>query len=482
MTFPRLIIVALLSCTLCQAAEISAWKIPLNKLLPQELKTEGITRCEKPPEASVFFNKGDELWDLSTVIGQTRLATDPAPEWAIWNATSKRIVTKSDLNGFMQLYYHYDSLQLPTQIRLSIKVVPVSEANGNPQADEKSLLETSVLCRSGEIIKVAWGDASTKADFEIATTTESATRISIRIDGTIHTSDQDPLHINSHILLNQSETKCAARDFDGKKGLDVIASAQEELLDKTPITQAVLIENDKKATSYFMNPASTTRERVGNQWLLSIPFTSDGLYGIYFPDPNHPDPFAAPELRPEDQLENFKTATVPDAIKAWFPRPIIDMRDYMMGTGITVGKNDFAGYDPLAHKIIFLSGDETQLDMVESLFMALCMSAPPEIEVTWSGSGESVLVMQSGENASLSRQNKDGTKKRSFYIEATLGENRNLINLAYKMSSSGDPNNQMKLSGNSTVHDDKWSKILTNADSSGKESVHRIRARITSPE
>jgi hypothetical protein len=67
----RALVLWLLVTTVCPAAEIVAWKVPLSRYLTSGLDSEGVVRCKAAPEPSPFFKEGDELWDLKQA---------PAPE------------------------------------------------------------------------------------------------------------------------------------------------------------------------------------------------------------------------------------------------------------------------------------------------------------------------------------------------------------------------------------------------------------------
>jgi hypothetical protein len=67
MAYLRAAISFLMIASLGHAAEIVAWKIPLNRFAHRGLQSNGIARLASAPEASTFFNPGDELWDLKGI-------------------------------------------------------------------------------------------------------------------------------------------------------------------------------------------------------------------------------------------------------------------------------------------------------------------------------------------------------------------------------------------------------------------------------
>jgi|688.fasta_scaffold18215_6 hypothetical protein len=50
------------------SAEILAWKTPLSRIDTGGKASPTLVRLEKPPEASPFFGKDDELWNVSSIM------------------------------------------------------------------------------------------------------------------------------------------------------------------------------------------------------------------------------------------------------------------------------------------------------------------------------------------------------------------------------------------------------------------------------
>ena len=90
MSFLRWYFLLLAMSWACQAAEVIAWKIPLVNYCQFGLEEGAAVRMKDAPEASVFFNEGDELWDVSK--------EGPAPgklpdlDWIVWNGSSGRLI------------------------------------------------------------------------------------------------------------------------------------------------------------------------------------------------------------------------------------------------------------------------------------------------------------------------------------------------------------------------------------------------------
>lgn len=465
MPLKRIIILLWISCVLSHATEVAAWRIPLQKLLPMELKTEGVNRCE-PPEASAFFNANDVLWDLSNVMGQTEMATNPKADWAIWNETTERLITKSSETAFQQLYFHYHCYHLPIQIRLTTEVFPVTNMHGKPQRSQKPLLKSSATCTSTESVQITWGNQCSKAEFKIqAVAFESKQTVEVSIEGTVHPQDQASLSIQADLTLNNGKSRCVARDYDGNSGLDIILTGQVELIDGTPIEEAVLVQRGAITDPYYKDFEKSNRIRIGNQWLLTTPFPPD-----YF---HSSETNSAP--RPNKQVREQKKIAAPKTITEWFPNPVIDLRDDFKKSGIDMGEVGFVAYDPRSHLGIAISDNQEDLDKVEMLLTPLVWYRS-QVEVTWDEVGESKLVGFAGMKSTLLRWRNDGSTKRCFEIEPNTGGE--LIDLRYYFESNANPDHHIKMTGAFSLEEGQWHEAGITKNATGNKTIHRAKAEV----
>lgn len=67
----------LLTCNaLAFSAEILAWKTPIARIAQGGKASPKLERLEKPPEASPFFGKDDELWNVTSIMPNDEEVTE----------------------------------------------------------------------------------------------------------------------------------------------------------------------------------------------------------------------------------------------------------------------------------------------------------------------------------------------------------------------------------------------------------------------
>ena len=136
-------ILSLLMIGLGCAAEIVAWKVPLNRFAWGGLETEGVARLKSAPEESPFFTDGDELWDLKGIAIENSEGVKVAPEWVVWNAGTGRLVAKGDWAKITAIHEMLRIDQLASHCRLKLSLVPVTDEALVPSRDSKPVAEIS---------------------------------------------------------------------------------------------------------------------------------------------------------------------------------------------------------------------------------------------------------------------------------------------------------------------------------------------------
>lgn len=62
------------------AEETAAWQLPVERLIPGGMENPQVTKLDEPPGESVFFQTGDELWDLTKAV---RFVMWEVPTWEV---------------------------------------------------------------------------------------------------------------------------------------------------------------------------------------------------------------------------------------------------------------------------------------------------------------------------------------------------------------------------------------------------------------
>ena len=399
----------------CSASEIVAWKVPLSRFAWAGLESQGLIRMKTAPETSPFFRDGDELWDLQGVPVKDqsmeemsispqplRINTDPALEWLVWNASSGRLVTKANWNAIWQLHQQLRIDQLPTQLRLTLKVFEIPVDGAVPSEESVPVASLTWMARSGskfsassqrgsDMIQVGGG----------ATANELGSMIDLALNVGCAVRGQPGLQFDLGLVLRPENPCRVARDFDGRTGLDCSVSGRIELVDGTPLKEAVLIQNGNAFEPLQEDRSGPMRHRVGESGrLMSVWMDPVNVASLISSGPDlskDMDPFA--ETPPEVVRESLKLneVMVPDCLKAWFPRPVWDLRMHIKRSGIGLNDSDFAGYDPFSRRVFLFSNQETEIDKFEQLMSPGCMLSPRMIAVSMEGNGQSRIVTRSGQ-------------------------------------------------------------------------------------
>ena len=270
-----------------------------------------------------------------------------------------------------------------------------------------------------------------------------------------------------------------ARDFDRNKGLDLRVSTTIELTDGTPVAEVFLIQQGDTAMPIVVNRREMKRHRVGDKGWLAAQWMDPQFLSDMEPSGGAADPFAEPP--PKDRAGKPVSAAVPvpEALKPWFNRPVLDLRELMKNSGVVEADfTGFVGYEPLAQRIFLFSNDKMELDKFEQLVSGGCNLSPRLVAVTSDGNGQTRLVTRSGMPSRLVRQGGDGKIIRSLEIEPTIGESYNLIEVRFDAVDNTKATPGQRLKSTIILRSGEPLAVLVGSAPDGKESSLRIKAEI----
>lgn len=473
--------IACLSCAcLAHASEIVAWKVPLASYSWRHSGPENQIRLTKPPEASLFFHPGDELWDLNQLPQSDRIETDPPLEWVVWNATTSTLVTKSDWNGIWQLHQQLHVSSLPKLCRVTLEAFNVPK-DGAPPSDERApTTKVSFVSRFQQKSEVnsATETESAHATIEPSIGEDRFDRIDLRLDATIQVPAQPKLELTTNLVLNNDRPMWIARDFDGKDGLDLRVHARVETTSGTPFQDVMILQTGNKYKSLLPLHNKPTRHRLtGNRWLCLIPVSMEELADLDSEQSNK-SPLAEPAPNQPKSRPSFTEVDAIKALRPWVGAKALDLNSVIKNTGITIKPEDFAGYDPIGGYVFFYSDSEHALDEFETLFRKLECCRPQPLRATFeSNTMQTHLASSSGSIAHLIRTGAGNKVLKTIETEPRLGANGSSIDLRFHFECNGETGTT-RLNSATTLAVGQFQNLMDGSD--GKPLL-RARAEIIRP-
>lgn len=479
-------IVCVLMALPCEAAEIVAWKVPVSRFAWSELENKGLVRCESAPEASPFFNEGDELWQLKKMPLDSQTRQPLSAEWVVWNANTGRLVAKGDWTQIYGLHEFLRADELPRHCRLTVRAFPVVDGTLPVSADSKPVAEVSLLSRSGMKSEARWsGDGNTMSVNSEVTIGEVNPIIDVRLLCTAKVTAQASMEINTALTIKAGETVWVARDFDGEKGLDFVVSGVIESLDGTPIREQVMLQNGEQTESLALggNGPSIEPIRIGESgWLVRIWASTDVIMDCITSGNElneDVDPFAESPSKKRTPLPKAASVKPPGFLQPWIHHEVLDAGKWFESLGLRKERvDDLIGYDPLTECLFVYSSSREFVEHFEGLLMRLDGDGPPHSVVTFAGIGQSRLTVRSGQRASLSRNagEKDGT--RCLEIEPTIGESGDIMDLRFFFDDRTDPARMIHLNSSVTLNIGEWSEVAAGKLGEGEKSPSRVKAEM----
>lgn len=418
----------------CPAVEIVAWKVPLSHYTAEDLQSTNITRCKAPPEASPFFKEGDELWDIKGVAPEDGIEHAPQVEWLVWNASSGRLVTKTEWISVWQLHQRLGIEELPRQCRLKASVFEVP-ANGAPPSESTTARTILTwVTRSGMKFEVAQHTELGGVEVRGSSTMyEFGSMADLELQVSCIPSDQPKMDFNCAVSLWSGTSLWLARDFDGRSGLDFVITNRIELMDGTPVEEAMMIQKADKAEPVKLDHKQMSRHRIGDEgWLASQWLDPSQLQNWSTTIDPGDDPFAEKPLGRIRELLELEEVNAPGEINSWFSGPVWNVGKLVRATGaIEADSGSFAGYDPRSRCVFLFTKEVGEVDKFEQLFSSGCLLPIKHIEICMSGRGETRLITRSGQKSALSRTVGGGNPIRLLEIEPVIGERDNLLDLHF---------------------------------------------------
>ncbi len=458
------------------AAEIFAWKVPLSYFAWEGLDAPGVVRLESAPEKSPFFSEGDVLWDIRAAVPDAIAKAGASPEWAVWNATSKRIVAKGSFSAIYSLHYHLETESLPTHCRVKIDVFPVSAA-APPDFTAKPYASLTIATRSGSKSVASISEEGGGIELECDTTYYKID-IDSRIFLSITLADSSKLEIDTSTSLRDRSGVWLARDYDAKTGMDIRLTASIELLDGTPYSDVTLRQENGLAVPFRVDTNFPQPVAIGDGWLIAY-FIGDMNFRHMFADQeNDSDPFAATPKEAIPFPKGMAEVQVPEKLAPHFAGSVFDLSDKLKNMGLVFKEGDLAGYDPRSQGIFMYSTDKNELDKFEQLFCFMGCGSPNTLAITTRGNGEMMLIARSGQKASLKSTRPELNLTRELEVEPTMGES-DIVDLRVLYVEKSGNTLVKSLNSSATLNVGKFAKLMEGALSDSKETNMEIKAEIT---
>lgn len=464
-----------LALAVCGATEIIGWKAPIANLTSEGLEAPGIVRLEKPPEKSPFFGADDVLWDIRSVLPKEAAAA----QWAVWNASTGRIVVKGPWGAIREME---EFLEMPTQCRITVEAFRIDESGSPPDFTKAPDATTSVVAYNGQKASVSAAGENSAISLIVEPYSSPETGV-IDLSFEISTSlpETPDLEINTAVSLHGVKGLWVARDFDGKSGTDIRVTAAIELPDGTPYVEMILKQEGDAVVPFRVDRSEAKRIAIeGGGWLASAWLDHKSARVILFGGgSDDDDPFAEAETKPKILFDDLPTAQTPDKLGPYFGGEVIDLREAIRNIGIKFGENDFAGYDPRIQRVFMYSENEAEIDKFEQVFMMACGGGMPKlIAFSSRGGGEMRLLARSGQKANLKSSRTDPKQTRDLDIEPTLGQNEMLLDLRIFYEEKHVEKLMRGLNSSLSLVPGELLEILKSKVPGGNESKLEIKAEI----
>jgi len=416
------------------SAETVAWKIPLSQIAHDGIETAGVTKLMKPPGESVFFRKGDVLWDLAKVLRKDAKPA-AAPDWVVWNSTSKRIVAKGSLSSVWALHRLLGYENIPTQCRLRIDASKVPADGSSPDLDKKADSSLELIVKSGQKGEASISENGSTLRFSGSPiSSEDKSLIDLDLEISSFLPDGPSLKLNTAVALKNGSSVWLARESDGDTGTDVVITATVELADGTPFSESAFREIAGAAVP-LVSPrvASGFVAIEDKRWLSWVGFGGEILHSAVLSNQEdvdqNVDPFAYTSTQERPPLGGFPEIDLPPELVPFFGGSAFDVSKELKAMGIIVGGDEIAGYDPSTERIFLYSGNATEIDKLTSVFMTFCYDPPTTIEIGLQSRGLTKILGRSGHKITLEATRTDPSRERIFEMEPTVGENDDLVDL-----------------------------------------------------
>ena len=425
-------------------AETIGWKVPLDLVLPPDVREGKVRVLDEHPEESAFFEEGEVLLDLSGAFevvdpdaielivsepvegkgdvfddpfgrGSTTqergtpsiVFGDPIPfygDWIVWSERLGMIVAKGDWAALSAVHEVIAIEYAPCRVRNKMAV----RRGGEIVASYK------VTSRSGERVTVKTEAGS----FDLAPNLSRSKRIVDHQFYFEHEIREDTrLVLSTAVVWRTGELLEVAHyvDKDGERW-DFELLVTTHGIGGEALTDHVWFEQKEKLISVHPDEIVTgiASRGLGEDLILRThlaPFDTLGHVGSQLP------------------AEQWKLFTPPESLRTLLPAGGVDMTDLLSQWGFNLKGDSFAVFYQ-SNSTVVVVGDAHSQDLVESRFMPLdgCwFPAPVKLSLEW-GDRACGLVMRSGEKSSLGLR-EGVVRKELFEFTPYLGPNNQTVEL-----------------------------------------------------
>jgi len=423
------------SCA-CQAAEIVAWKNGLAEHVRENLKENEAVKLASPPESSVFFDQGDELWDVSKAFHFRKI---PKSEWLVWNATSQRLVMKGSPAEIGMFQQRMTPDAAPTKIRILAEVFQT--ADGKPVAEGATpAFSFSMNTRSGMELERGLETPEWQVHWKgTATVSDRFPVLDLSCELKLQPKGQPDLSVKTSMTADAGKPMWLASDDDGKTGIHVRVTPMIERLDGVPREEVTMIQrgNERKSVVEDRETIEPVTLPEGGVFLSMCDFGR----ALGFTQEEGGDPFAQ-NTASDPVVPAYKETVVPDHLAKLVDGPLLDIRPFFRELGPDLTDKDFAGYNPLRDRIyvhIADTADSMKFDMMRVLLEPGLspVRGPAVMGFTLEGPRRCYLVTSSGSKQSLERHSGDGQIV-FFETEPTMGGDSDRVDLRLEYRQAGE--------------------------------------------
>ncbi len=424
---------------LAVASEIIAWKAPIAVIAPEGLNVTGVTRLKRPPEASPFFGPKDELWDVAVLMSSPdRVLSDP-PEWIVWNATTGRLVAKGSWATYLEIEHKWELQHPVSQCRVKIDVYDVPVDGSPPDSSKPPKQSLSIFTRNGQKTIASNSEngvdiaVECKAEFHEDELTVSGVDIETLILVTL--PDGSTSKFDTRVVPKDDGTPLwLAREFDGKIGIDIVLTATSELVDGTPISEAIMRQEGDTVIPFpsdirYWKSDNVAIGEKSRLILCSVPLkVIFRIFGLvkYPEDKIINDPFAttADVVKQEKIIDEskLKMITAPKILGPRIRGSVFDFGDLDNTLGLKIPEGDLLGYDYVNQRIFIYSSDIKALLQFEKMCTSVIELNPISLVTTVRGNGEIRLISRSGIKSSIEVTHPKSKQTRYFQVEPSIGE------------------------------------------------------------
>lgn len=438
---------------------------------------------ESAPETSPFFGKDDELWDLKGVSGYDAPSITSSTDWIIWNQTTGRLVAKADWAGLSKIHTALEPNLLTLARGLITLELLEADNTGGPPADGAKLLgKVEFSTPTGNRTSGKWSGGGTALEYDAEPIFDSeGFIISLKLDVTARAPGHDQFRVATELLLVPGEPVWAARDTDGRKGLDLKVSSRVVLSDGTPVEERCLIQKNGRTVRLQKKELTEEEQAVENKGWLAImylppdTFTSEGIFGGGHQGDGGLS--AESKEKKEPALLEMPSTEPPTLLHPWLDHEVLDLKSLLKELMPFIRDDeDFLGYDPITRKLYLYSQDKEAVGKMGSLFMGLDDRIRAMVAITFEGNGTSRLLGKLASRPSMVRKNEGKKQKRMLEVESLVDDG--LIGLRSCYDDKSDPGKVIHVNNSAKLETGIPQVLLTGTSGEGGTSSLRVTGEV----